>query len=953
MAINYSYPDIGSLTSSDRLLVIDTSNNNSTKTTNIGSIVSVAKANISLQDVLDVNNTATQNINLTGQIVSTSLTTQNAFILNDLNVDSDLEVDGFSNFNEAGFNGNVEFFNPVIFQDNILVPEIQFANPATSGEKLLKWNNTDGTLDLGLKGGNFTLQIGQEQVIRVVNGTGAELLEAQYRAVKVIGAQGQRLQVGLAQANSNVNSATTIGLVTETIANNQEGFITTEGTINKVNTTGSLQGETWSDGDVLYLSATIPGALTNVKPVTPNPYNTIARVIVVGFVEYAHASNGKIYVKVDNGYELEDLHDVNINNPLGNELLAYNAITGFWRNVDIKEIGGVTTASPGVSNYVTKFNSSSTISPSTLIFDNGTGVGIGTTTINEIFNVEGKLALNNAVNSISIGEVTGGTGNQCIAIGSSALSLGAGVNNIAVGFRAMQGSTTANANVVIGVEAMQANTTGNENSVIGYRAMQANTTGIRNVAIGIEALKSNASGIRNIAIGHQSLFSNNLKDDNVAVGYQSLFSNTTGENNTAIGTETLLFNTTGNNNTSAGYRALYSNTTGLSNTAYGSEALLLNATGNFNTASGYRALTNNTIGSSNTANGHSALASNTTGSSNTANGYAALASNTTGSSNTANGYFALISNTTGSYNVASGYEALLSSTTAEGNVAIGFWSLRSNITGAQNVANGYQSLYSNTTGNNNVAVGYQALRFNTTGSNNVVTGTQSLYNNTTGDSNVSNGIQSLYSNTTGNFNTANGNAALYSNTTGNNNTANGSSALRLNATGNFNTANGSSALYFNTTGSYNTANGYAALFANTTGSYNAVNGYQALFSNTSGNYNIAIGNWALRRNITGSNNVAVGDEAGATVFGGATNITPENSVFIGKGTKSGTNNDTNQIVIGYNAIGDGSNTARIGNTSTTALYVGGAAAGVVLKSPNGTAYKITVDNNGLLVTTLA
>jgi hypothetical protein len=332
MAINYSYPDIGSLTSSDRLLVIDTSNNNATKTTNIGSIVGVAKANISLQDVLDVNNTATQDINLTGQIVSTSLTTENAFILNDLNVDFDLTVDGFSTFNEAGFNGNVTFFNPVIFQDNVLVPEIQFENPATSGEKLLKWNNTDGTLDLGLKGGNVTLQIGQELVIRVVNGTGAELLEAQYRAVKVIGAQGQRLRVGLAQANSNVNSATTIGLVTETIANNQEGFITTEGTINKVNTTGSLQGETWSDGDILYLSATIPGALTNVKPITP------AHLIVVGFVEYAHASNGKIYVKVDNGYELEDLHDVRIQNIQNGELLVWNNTSGYWFNDDTMKV---------------------------------------------------------------------------------------------------------------------------------------------------------------------------------------------------------------------------------------------------------------------------------------------------------------------------------------------------------------------------------------------------------------------------------------------------------------------------------------------------------------------------------------------------------------------------------------------------------------------------------------
>ena len=71
----------------------------------------------------------------------------------------------------------------------------------TGAERRLTWNDVDGTLNVGLKGGNVTLQVGQEEVARVVNGTGADLLEAQYRAVKVIGAQGQRLQVDLAQAN--------------------------------------------------------------------------------------------------------------------------------------------------------------------------------------------------------------------------------------------------------------------------------------------------------------------------------------------------------------------------------------------------------------------------------------------------------------------------------------------------------------------------------------------------------------------------------------------------------------------------------------------------------------------------------------------------------------------------------------------------------------------------------
>jgi hypothetical protein len=432
-----------------------------------------------------------------------------------------------------------------------------------AGVGVLRWNNTDGTLDLGLKGANVTLQIGQELVIRVVNGTGAELLESQYRAVKVIGAQGQRLRVGLAQANSNVNSATTIGLVTETIANNQEGFITTEGTINKVNTTGSLQGETWSDGDVLYLSATIPGALTNVKPVTP------AHLIVVGFVEYAHANNGKIYVKVDNGYELEDLHDVNINNPLGNDLLAYNAITGFWRNVDIKEIGGVTTASPGVSNYVTKFNSSSTISPSVLLYDDGTGIGINTTATNEVLNIEGKIALNNNTNSVSIGKNTGGTGNQSVAIGSEALSLGSVANNIAIGFRSMQNTTTGEFNVSVGTENLLANNTGYNNVSIGYRSLQNNTSGANNTANGFQALRFNSSGISNTAYGSQSLYSNTTGEGNVANGYQALYFNTTGNFNTANGNAALRANTTGSGNVANGYRSLRSNTTGANNTANG------------------------------------------------------------------------------------------------------------------------------------------------------------------------------------------------------------------------------------------------------------------------------------------------------------------------------------------------------------------------------------------------
>ena len=204
--------------------------------------------------------------------------------------------------------------------------------PTTVGS--LVWNDTAGTLDLKLKGGNTTLQIGQETVARVVNrtSTNISLLEANYQAVRVTGAQGQRPKVDLAQANNDLNSTTTLGLVTETILNNQEGFITTSGQVQQVNTTGSLQGETWLDGDVLYLSGTVAGRITNIKPIAP------IHTVIIGFVEYAHINQGKIFVKVDNGYELDELHNVSAIAPNNNEVLTYDTATLLWKPKTLSSI---------------------------------------------------------------------------------------------------------------------------------------------------------------------------------------------------------------------------------------------------------------------------------------------------------------------------------------------------------------------------------------------------------------------------------------------------------------------------------------------------------------------------------------------------------------------------------------------------------------------------------------
>jgi hypothetical protein len=202
----------------------------------------------------------------------------------------------------------------------------------TAGVAVMRWNDTDGTVDLGLKGGNVTLQVGQEQVLRVVNktATNVNLLEANYQAVRVTGAQGQRLKVDLALATNDILSAETIGLVTETINNNQEGFITTSGIVRGINTTGSLQSETWADGDVLYLSPTTAGNVTKVKPTAPN------HLVILGYVVSAHITQGSIFVKVDNGYELDELHNVSITSPTGGASLEYQTSTSLWIDASIQ-----------------------------------------------------------------------------------------------------------------------------------------------------------------------------------------------------------------------------------------------------------------------------------------------------------------------------------------------------------------------------------------------------------------------------------------------------------------------------------------------------------------------------------------------------------------------------------------------------------------------------------------
>ena len=172
--------------------------------------------------------------------------------------------------------------------------------------------------------------------LTVVNKTGDNLLATGYKVLKVQDAQGQRLAVDYALADSNGNSTDTIGVVYENIDNNQSGRIVVIGEITGIDTTGDLQGETWNDGDVLYLSSSTPGNLTKVQPIAPN------HLVVVGYVVYAHANQGKIYCKVQNGWEIGELHDCYLPSPSNNDGIFRNSTTTRYENKSITTVLGYT-----------------------------------------------------------------------------------------------------------------------------------------------------------------------------------------------------------------------------------------------------------------------------------------------------------------------------------------------------------------------------------------------------------------------------------------------------------------------------------------------------------------------------------------------------------------------------------------------------------------------------------
>jgi hypothetical protein len=160
------------------------------------------------------------------------------------------------------------------------------------------------------------------------NSTGATIHKG--KIVYLQGSTGNRPNIVLAQANAEASSSKTFGVVVEDIANNADGEVAAIGTLHDLDTrsnaTNPFTTDTLLDGDKIWLSATNPGYVTKTPPTQPN------HTVFIGFVARTTPSFGRIIYNIQNGFELDELHNVLITSATNNDILYYDLATGLWKN---------------------------------------------------------------------------------------------------------------------------------------------------------------------------------------------------------------------------------------------------------------------------------------------------------------------------------------------------------------------------------------------------------------------------------------------------------------------------------------------------------------------------------------------------------------------------------------------------------------------------------------------
>jgi len=184
----------------------------------------------------------------------------------------------------------------------------------------IHWDQDYGTLDVDLEGNNVNLKVGLDNLYYIKNQSGSTINKGRVvRAAGTLGSSGRILGEYMI-ADGTIPHYFTLGIAGENILNGEDGYVYEFGLIKGLNTTGSLYGETWSGGTILYVHPTIAGGLTSIEPVEPNLKIQMAIVIDAD-------SNGSLFVRPSLGYNIGDLHNVQTSGQTNGDLLIYNSGT--------------------------------------------------------------------------------------------------------------------------------------------------------------------------------------------------------------------------------------------------------------------------------------------------------------------------------------------------------------------------------------------------------------------------------------------------------------------------------------------------------------------------------------------------------------------------------------------------------------------------------------------------
>ena len=295
----------------------------------------------SLQDTLDGINTYIGNVESSVPIYTTDLddvsTTQptdqqvlkfnsssgvyepsDMTVIGTLNDLSDVDTTGASTGDALKFDGT-----------NWIAGQVSgLPTGGTLGQILTKNSSTDGDASWMDNYADWT-----SVVKHVVKNDGTAVI-AKGKAVYASGADGTNILVRAASNASEATSSKTMGLLQsqlDTNGNTQTGFVITEGLLGGLNTQGQTAGDpVWlgTNGDLIY-------GLAN-KPSAPN------HLVFIGIVTKVSAGSGEIFVKVQNGFEVRELHDVSAESPSNNDVLRYNSSNHLWEAAPVIVPAGMT-----------------------------------------------------------------------------------------------------------------------------------------------------------------------------------------------------------------------------------------------------------------------------------------------------------------------------------------------------------------------------------------------------------------------------------------------------------------------------------------------------------------------------------------------------------------------------------------------------------------------------------